>query len=167
MTNSVTVAIISDTHAHLDDRIADLIRNCDYAIHAGDICGESVLSEMHPRSGKVVAVAGNNDYHCHEAKDLPHTMSLDMPGGKIKIEHGHMHGHHSPSHSSLRKHHPDARVVVYGHTHKMVVDKSLTPWVVNPGAAGQTRTHGGPSCLVLLCDADQEWTVSEYRFEES
>ena len=162
MSTPTTVAIISDTHAHLDRRVADLIRTCDYAIHAGDICGEAILRQMQPKTGKVLAVAGNNDHN----SQLPEIADLNLPGGKIVIEHGHKHGHHSPSHDSLRRQHPDARVIVYGHTHKMVIDKSTNPWVINPGAAGMTRTHGGPSCLVLTCHPTDDWVVESHRFEE-
>lgn len=160
---SVSVAIISDTHGHLDPRIIDIIRECDYAIHAGDICGEEVLASMQPKSAIVIAVAGNNEPRCMVDFSLPSVSELALPGGKICIEHGHEHGHHTPCHDSLRQKHPDARVIVYGHTHKMVQDKSALPWVINPGAAGQTRTHGGPSCLVLTASNDA-WAVKEFRF---
>lgn len=161
---TVSVAIISDTHAFLDDRIADLIRECDYAIHAGDICGEQVLESMQPKSGKVYAVAGNNDLHLHGGK-IPNELKIDLPGGTIAVEHGHVHGAHKPCHDSLRQTYPDAKVVVYGHTHKMLQDKEQTPWVINPGAAGKTRTRGGPSCLILECK-EPDWKITEYRFSE-
>ena len=97
--NSVTIAVVSDTHAHLDSRIADLVSNCDYAIHAGDICGEHVLEEMKPKLGKVYAVAGNNDFFPHFG-EIPESLEIDLPGGKIAVEHGHLHGMHKPSHDS-------------------------------------------------------------------
>ncbi len=161
---SVSVAIVSDTHGHLDRRIAEVIRGCDYAIHAGDICGQEVLEAMQPKQS-VVAVTGNNDPYCMAEFPLPEIRELHLPGGVVRIEHGHAHGHHSPCHDSLRDKHPEARLVVYGHTHKMVQDKTRTPWVVNPGAAGQTRTYGGPSCMVLTAN-DHDWEVKEYRFSE-
>lgn len=163
---SVSVAIISDTHGHLDPRIADLIRECDYAIHAGDICGENVLAAMQPKSAVVIAVTGNNDPYCMSEVPLPETSELKLPGGTIRIEHGHVHGHQQPCHNSLRQTHPEARVIVYGHTHKMVQDKTGMPWVINPGAAGQTRTHGGPSCLILTAN-DADWNVQEFRFADN
>lgn len=161
----VSVAIVSDTHAVLDKRIADLIKGCDYAIHAGDICGENVLADMHPKTGKVVAVLGNNDLHIH-GDSLPKRAEIDLPGGKLTVEHGHEHGAHKPDHDSLRESHADSKVVVYGHTHKMIQDKSSSPWVINPGAAGRTRTRGGPSCLILNASANQEWEIEEFRFPE-
>ncbi|MDH5767229.1 MAG: metallophosphatase family protein, partial [Gammaproteobacteria bacterium] len=59
--------------------------------------------------------------------------------------------------------HSHARAIVYGHTHSMVVDKNESPWVINPGAAGQTRTRGGPSCLVLTAN-EKEWDIQMIRF---
>ncbi len=163
--NTITIAVVSDTHAHLDTRIADLVSRCDYAIHAGDICGDHVLEAMKPKSGKIYAVAGNND--CTPSfGEIPETLEIDLPGGKIAVEHGHLHGMHKPSHESLRKAHPDAKLIVYGHTHNMIQDKEHTPWVVNPGAAGQTRTRGGPSCLIIEC-AEPEWHITEHRFSET
>lgn len=58
---AATVAIIFDTHGFLDSRIAKIIHDCHYAVHAGDIVAASVLDAMRPRSGCIIAVAGNND----------------------------------------------------------------------------------------------------------
>lgn len=164
--NKVSIAIISDTHAHLDERIIALIATCDYAIHAGDICGEAIINSMQPKTGKIFVVAGNNDHYCHEKANLPEVLSFELPHGSISIEHGHQHGMSKPSHESLREKHADARIIVYGHTHKQIVDKEALPWIVNPGAAGLTRNHGGPSCLKLYCDHD-DWSIEMIRFENS
>lgn len=161
---TISVAIISDTHGYLDPRIQQLIQQCDYAIHAGDICGEDILEAMHPKH-KVIAVAGNNEPRCMAHVPLQSVGELTLPSGTICIEHGHEHGHHTPSHASLRAKHPHARLVIYGHTHKLIQDKSALPWVINPGAAGRTRTHGGPSCLVLSAN-DQCWHIEEFRFTD-
>ena len=165
---TTTVAVVSDTHAFLDPRIIELIRECDIAIHAGDICGADILEKMQPKTGKVIAVTGNNDPYCHITKQkLPKVLSIDLPGGKITVEHGHIHGSHQPCHDSLRDTHADAKVIVYGHTHKQVIDKSTKPWIVNPGAAGNTRNHGGPSCLVITCRENTEWKIEKHRFSEN
>lgn len=173
MSDSVTVAIISDTHADLHPEIEALIRQCDYAIHAGDICDGEMLDRMHPRSGQVIAVAGNNDHprgwpehQAEQVKALPRIASLELPGGLVKIEHGHVHDMNSPDHEDLRAAHPEARLVVYGHTHRKVIDDFKTPWVVNPGAAGATRTRGGASCLVLTAN-ESLWKLDSYRFTKT
>ena len=56
-----------------------------------------------------------------------------------------------------------ARAVVYGHTHRLLCDQLEEPWVLNPGAAGQVRTFGGPSCLVLHAEP-LAWHVESIRF---
>jgi putative phosphoesterase len=168
----VSVAILSDTHAHLDPRIAQLVADCDIAIHAGDIGAASVLAEMQPRLGQVVAVAGNNDLalpwesdQARTAQGLPTLASVNLPGGCLVVEHGHTHGFQSPCHTSLRRAHVNARLIVYGHSHKLICDTRETPWVVNPGAAGNTRTHGGPSCLQLYANIDH-WEILPHRFSD-
>jgi hypothetical protein len=35
--------------------------------------------------------------------------------------------------------------------------------VLNPGAAGRTRTYGGPSCLLLIA-GETDWKVEVHRF---
>ena len=167
MTQFVTVAVVSDTHAYLDPRIIEIISGCDIAVHAGDICGVDILDSMKPKSGKVYAVTGNNDPYCHlTSTELPKVLSFDAPGGIITIEHGHVHGAHQPDHDSLREAHSDSKVIIYGHTHKKIIDKTATPWVINPGAAGKTRTHGGPSCLTVECSDIKEWNINEYKFSK-
>lgn len=170
--SSVRVAIISDTHGYIDPKVVEIVKSCDQVIHAGDICGAHVLEQLKQITPNVTAVAGNNDAsglwpveETHVVITLPQVARLKLPGGDIAIEHGHRHGMHTPSHESLRHTHQQARVIVYGHTHTMLVDKDANPWVVNPGAAGQTRTRGGPSCLVLTAHADREWEVEMLRFE--
>lgn len=173
MSSKVTVAIISDTHAYLHPEIDGLVKQCDIAIHAGDICDATILDAMQPKSGQVIAVAGNNDHEqawpshqCERVRSLPASASLQLPGGVVKIEHGHIHDMSSPDHEDLRQAHPDARMVVYGHTHRKVIDDFKMPWVVNPGAAGATRTRGGASCLVLTA-SETLWKIDSYRFEDS
>lgn len=168
---TVTVGILSDTHGYLDARIADVVNRCDYAIHAGDICGAHVLEQIRPRK-KLIAIAGNNDipvmWDAREitvVNGLPNRDRLDLPGGSIMIEHGHRLGGF-PDHDQLRWDHGDARVIVYGHTHKRIIDQSSEPWVVNPGAAGRERTKGGPSCLVLTASA-VGWSIEERVFEDA
>jgi putative phosphoesterase len=170
MQNPVSVAIISDTHEYLHPEIAALIRQCDIAIHAGDIGDGGILDAMQPKSGRVIAVAGNNDHErawppsqADRVKALPRVASLELPGGVIAIEHGHVHDMNKPDHQDLRNAHPHARMVVYGHTHSKVIDDFALPWVVNPGAAGDTRTRGGASCLVLTA-AQSVWRLDSYRF---
>lgn len=166
------VAIISDTHGSINSQVLQAINGCQQIVHAGDICGAHVLSQLKQICTHVTAVAGNNDapglwaeIETQIVSALPEITQIDLPGGTLAIEHGHQHGMHKPDHDSLRAAHPAARAIVYGHTHKMLVDDELSPWVVNPGAAGSTRTNGGPSCLILSIE-DNVWDFEMLRFED-
>ena len=168
--NTVRVAILSDTHGCLCPDVLAVVESCDVAVHAGDIGSGKVLDLLHSRTGKVHAVRGNNDvpglWAGHEldvVNALPRVEELQLPGGRLAVEHGHIHGLNSPDHGKLRAAHPGARMVVYGHTHKQVIDQAESPWVVNPGAAGRTRTNGGPSCLVLKAGPDS-WDIETFKF---
>jgi len=169
--SSTRIGIISDTHGFLDPRIAELISSCDIAIHAGDIMGKHILDIMNPRD-KVIAIRGNNDNEFiwdsseHATLEtLEHVAHVELPSGTLVVVHGHMHGGNHPSHAVMRQKFPDARAIIYGHSHKMVCDTDESPWVINPGAAGETRTHGGPSCLILEV-SEECWNIESVRFDD-
>ncbi|MHB8473950.1 MAG: metallophosphoesterase family protein [Gammaproteobacteria bacterium] len=168
--HAITVAILSDTHGQLDPRIAALVRGCDYAVHAGDIVGAGVLEQLQARRG-MVAVRGNNDSEAKWPKPewttlraLPWSATLELPGGVLAVTHGNRITPVPRRHERLRRLFPEARVIVYGHSHVLTIDQAATPWILNPGAAGRARTHGGPSCLVLTA-SERDWRVETRRFE--
>ncbi|VAW68372.1 hypothetical protein MNBD_GAMMA09-2232 [hydrothermal vent metagenome] len=173
LSNTLKIAIISDTHGEINADILNAIKGCDQVIHAGDICGAHVLEQLKEHFEHITAVTGNNDAPGLWAESetaivsaLPAIAEIELPGGTVVIEHGHKHGMHQPEHSSLRVAYPHARTIVYGHTHTMLVDDDNKPWVINPGAAGATRTRGGASCMILSASADSEWNVEMIRFKE-
>ncbi len=172
MGDTLSVAVVSDTHGRLDPQVADVVAGCDAVIHAGDFCGAAVLHELNRLSSNVIAVAGNNDIpalwpesEAQVVSALPKVARVSAPGGEIIVEHGHRFGN-KPDHAQLREAWPEARLVVYGHTHIQVWDRDDDPWVVNPGAAGYVRNQGGPSCTVLRLTR-QAWNVEPIKFRET
>jgi putative phosphoesterase len=167
------VAIISDTHGYLNGQIAEVIHQCDIAIHAGDIGNAQVIESMQPKSKQLYLVKGNNDtaskwpndqkYQLHE---LQEQITLDLPGGKIVAIHGHKQNPVAARHAILRKQYAFARAIVYGHSHRLCIDQEHTPWILNPGAAGKARTFGGPSCLILHLSHDY-WHLETIRITDS
>lgn len=164
------VCILSDTHRFLDPRVAAAANGADLIIHAGDLFEAEVLRQLDQRGRRVIAVAGNNDRPDVWSDDehdwletLPQAAAIPLPGGLLCVEHGHRFGNHPPHHR-LRESYRDARLIVYGHTHIQVLDTEQTPWVLNPGAAGNTRTHGGPSCAILRIDAEKNWDIELLKF---
>jgi uncharacterized protein len=166
------VLIVSDTHGVVDARIAARARECEVVVHGGDVGNASVIETLAAGGANVVAVSGNNDVASKwprgERKTLDaldDVIRLELPGGVLVATHG---DRYAPSvrHAKLRAQFPDVRAVVYGHSHRLVVDDRETPWVLNPGAAGRARTYGGPSCLVLEATT-RRWHVEAHRFERA
>ncbi len=151
------IGILSDSHGWVHPEIISLMNTCDKIIHAGDIMEEDTLKAL---TAPLIAVRGNNDEHLAFA-DIE---TLDLPGGKLVVEHGHKHGWHTPSHNSLRKAHAEAKVIVYGHTHKQLIDTEISPWIVNPGASGAIRNKGSSKCLMLTIDDEQNWEIITCEF---
>ncbi|HEY8554082.1 MAG TPA: metallophosphoesterase family protein [Burkholderiales bacterium] len=163
---ALTVALIADTHGHIDPRVLASLRDADLVVHAGDIGAADVLSAL----PGTYAVRGNNDLPEKwpaggrgVLAGLPEELHLELPGGVLVVVHGDRVLPAPERHEKLRRLYPEARSVVYGHTHRLVCDRSCAPWVLNPGAAGRTRTYGGPSCLILRAGAHR-WSVRALRF---
>jgi len=167
------VALVSDTHGDLEPRIVEVVQRCGLVVHAGDIGSGAVLDTLAHPDRRVTAVRGNNDVASkwdpeeHPRLDeLPWEATLSMPGGKLAVTHGHQVMGVERRHEWLRERYPDARVVVYGHTHWRCIDRSARPWIVNPGVAGRSRTFGGPSLVVLHID-DTRWRFRTVHFEHA
>ncbi len=157
---SKKIGILADSHGFIHPDVVQLINQCDIAIHAGDIIDEKTLQALKPKQ-KLIAIQGNNDTHITQLNKVE---LLEFSSGKIAIEHGHQHGHHQPSHKSLRATYPDAKTIIYGHTHKQVIDKTTIPWVINPGASGTVRNNGSSKCLILTINDIQAWEITPYHF---
>jgi uncharacterized protein len=167
----IRVIILSDTHGFVDPRILEAARGSDVVVHAGDIGNAAVLAALRCCGGELVAVRGNNDSAERWPRAdgttldaLPTQGALDLPGGRLLVVHGDRVLPASGRHARLRERFPDVRVVVYGHTHKLRCDRTRLPWVLNPGAAGRSRTFGGPSGLVLRARG-AHWDLQVIRFK--
>jgi putative phosphoesterase len=164
------VALGSDTHGVLDPRILEVASGCDHVVHAGDIGRAEILDQLSAQGARLVAVSGNNDVATKwppQQRDLLARLvqeaRLELPGGHLVVVHGDRINPARQRHQRLRRLYPEARLVVYGHSHRQVCDRSASPWIVNPGAAGRSRTFGGPS-MVILTPTDREWTLESLRF---
>ena len=169
MASSMRIVIVSDTHGAVDARIAEQAARSDVVVHAGDIGCADVLEALAPRDGALVAVRGNNDVRekWQEAEwdlldSLPWEARVDLPGGDLVVLHGHGYGYPGRHHARMRRDYPDARAVIYGHSHQKCADRSESPWVLNPGAAGRVRTFGGPSYYILRASPSR-WRLETYR----
>jgi putative phosphoesterase len=140
--NRRLIGLISDTHGLLRSQVHSVLSGVEQILHAGDV-GEGVLDELRTIA-PVSAVFGNTDPP--GIPDLVETLNLNFDGVTVHVSHGHELG--SPKPEKLVAAYA-SDVIVYGHTHKQLVQKIGKTLVVNPGAAGARRFNLKPSVAIL------------------
>lgn len=142
----MVVGLISDTHSLVRPGVFDRLAGVELILHAGDVGGSSVLDELRTIA-PVRAVYGNTD----APGDPLLEARLDLMLGRVTVHVSHGHELGSPTPARLLETY-DANVIVYGHTHKALVDRSSGRLVINPGAAGPRRFNLKPSVARLTID---------------
>jgi putative phosphoesterase len=138
----VLVGLISDTHSLLRPEALAALHGADLILHAGDVGNYTVLKELNAIA-PVQAVFGNVD---DPILGLPPSLELTLEGVRVHVSHGHELG--SPTPAKLVAAYP-ADVIVYGHTHKPLIEQRGATLVVNPGAAGPRRFNLKPSVALM------------------
>lgn len=140
------LGIISDTHGQLRPEVFDVFAEVDHILHGGDVGKWEIMIELEALA-PVTAVYGNTDGP--EIRDrLPQVARTQIDGFDIVVTHGDQYG--SPTPAVLHDAFPAAEIIVYGHTHKPLlelVDRTVT--VVNPGSAGPRRFDLPVSVAIL------------------
>lgn len=136
------VGLISDTHGLMRAEALAALHGVELILHAGDVGGMRVLRELETIA-PVHAVYGNVDDPMFR---LPQRLALTLGGLKAHVSHGHELG--SPTPEKLAREYT-ADIIVFGHTHKPVIQTVGTTLVVNPGAAGPRRFSLQPSVALL------------------
>ena len=139
------IGLISDTHGKLRPGVFRKLRDVDVILHAGDIGSPEIITELEAIA-PVHAVHGNTDGLDVRAV-APEMVNVELGGKRFTIVHGHLLG--TPTPRGLRAAYSGCDVLVYGHTHRPLVDDTTTPLVINPGAAGPARFNLKPSVAVL------------------
>jgi putative phosphoesterase len=140
------LGVISDTHGLLRPQVFEIFREVDHILHGGDVGPEELLIELRALA-PVTAVYGNTDDSELRAK-LPQVAELELEGFSIVVTHGDQFG--SPSPAVLHEAFPNAEIIIFGHSHRpllQLVDKTVT--VMNPGGAGASRFGILPSVGIL------------------
>ena len=148
------VLIVSDTHRKNENYFVAVEREKpDMVIHCGDVEGsEYALTES--AGCPVYITLGNNDFF----SNLPRELDLDIGPYKVWVTHGHNYyvsmGSEHIRREALIK---GVDIVIYGHTHRPVVDQSGKVTVVNPGSLSYPRQEGHrPSYVVMELDEKNE-----------
>ena len=140
------LGIIADTHGLLRPAVLEVFAEVDHILHGGDVGTAEVLDELGALA-PVTAVYGNVD-GLELRTALPQVASLRLDGFDIVVTHGDQFGR--PTAEKLVSAFPRAEIIVFGHTHRsllQLVDRTIT--VMNPGGAGARRFGLPPSVGVM------------------
>lgn len=154
------VLIVSDTHRKNENyfKALELVKP-QLVIHCGDAEGsEYALSEA--ADCPVQIVLGNNDFFSY----LPKELELQIGPFKVWVTHG--HNYYVSMGSEIIAREARARgfdIVMYGHTHKPVVNRQEGIIAVNPGSLSYPRQEGRrPSYIVMEVEGEKADFVIEY-----
>jgi putative phosphoesterase len=158
VTNIRKIGVISDTHIphfkKLPEAIWQHFAGVELIIHAGDLSVLSVLDELETIA-PVVAVQGNIEA---EEVMLKLPIKREVMVGDCRIGIVHILGETSNRVKLARLEFPDARVVVYGHSHIPYNQEHDGQLLFNPGSATDRRRQPRCSIGILHID-DQEQSV--------
>ena len=149
------VLIVSDTHRKNENflKVLERVAPIDMLVHCGDIEGSEYLIAQ-AAGCPVEMVVGNNDFF----SDLPREKEFYIRKYKVWLTHGHTY-YVSMGNEYLKE---EARarsadIVMYGHTHRPVVDIEGGLVAVNPGSLTYPRQEGRrPSFVIMELDRKGE-----------
>jgi uncharacterized protein len=124
------IGVISDTHGLLRPEAGTALRGVEMILHAGDIGKPEILEEL-SKIAPVTAVRGNNDTG-DWARNIPDFQRLEIGGISIYMLHD-LKEFNSADETT------DADVLIFGHSHKPMIEDRDGVLHLNPGSAGPRR----------------------------
>lgn len=145
------ILIVSDTHRKLGNLIEVLEQEqpVDLLIHLGDAEGEEdVIEEL--AGCPMEIVAGNNDFFTN----LPREKEICLGKYRILLTHGHYYYVNAGIAEIEREAYArNYDIVMFGHTHRPVVDYNKGIIALNPGSLSYPRQEGRrPSYIIMNID---------------
>ena len=146
------IGILSDTHAHWDDRYAQYFAECDEIWHAGDIGSEDVLNRLEALK-PVRAVFGNIDGQAIRVRTGRH-QRFEIEGVSVWITHigGYPGKYAREVIPEIFRKPPQLFIAGHSHITKVMFDKTLNCLHINPGAAGLYGFHKVRTLVRLVID---------------
>ncbi|MBP3603531.1 MAG: metallophosphoesterase [Lachnospiraceae bacterium] len=149
------VLIVSDTHRYNENylRVLEKVAPVDMVVHCGDIEGSEYLIAQ-SAACPVQMVQGNNDFF----SDLPREKEFYIGKYKVWLTHGHTYGVMvSDRYIKMEAIERNVDIVMYGHSHRPVVDFGDGIIAINPGSLTYPRQEGKkPSFIIMELDKKGE-----------
>ena len=147
MAAACLIGLVSDTHGQFREDVRTALAGVSLILHGGDVGHNRILRQLQ-EIAPVHAVFGNVDDPANPS--LQQRVELTVCQLTIHVSHGHELG--SPTAASMLRAYP-ADIVVFGHTHRAVIERAGNRIAVNPGAAGPRRFNLRPSVARLSIEA--------------
>ena len=133
-------AVIADTHfprraRTLPDGLLPHLELADLILHAGDLMDSTLLEEL-ANYAPTRAVRGNLD---PPEAGLPETLEFEFGGARVAMIHD--SGPKKGRRKRMRRRFPEARVVVFGHSHIPWLEDEDGLLLLNPGSPTDRRTQ--------------------------
>ena len=147
------ILVVSDTHGRDENLETVVYREApfDMLVHCGDVEGREIFIEALAEVPCCI-VSGNNDFF----SDLPREEEIEIAGKKFLVTLGHYYGvsmDETGVVDEARSHNCDG--VMFGHTHKPVLEMVDGILAINPGSLSYPRQRGKrPSYVVLEAGED-------------
>ena len=144
------VLIVSDTHRRVS--ILESVMEEEYPfymlVHCGDIEGdeEEILS-LAGENCPCYMVAGNNDIF----SDLPRECFFNLAGRNVWVTHG--HNYYVSMDTAIIKDEAISRganIVMFGHTHRPLVQCEDGIYLINPGSMTYPRQAGRQASYIIM-----------------
>ncbi len=153
---TVRIGVVADTHCpefidRLPDRLFEVLRGVDLVIHTGDVNGPETIAAL-AALAPVEVVRGDHDSN---STGWPLSKEVTVEGKRIVIVHGNRSRWLEEPQTllwtlSLGKYHPHSRLapglrerfasadaVVFGHTHRPLIETLRGTLMFNPGGVHQ------------------------------
>lgn len=149
------VAILSDTHGLLRPEVAEIAKNCDYIIHAGDLGSGEVLGELR-KLAPLYVVKGNNDRGIW-TDSLEEILRITICGMRVLVVHDRKNLTSGPG---------DADLVIFGHSHKYCCQQEDGVLWLNPGSCGKRRFRL-PVTMAVMEIGEHSFRIRQHILEET
>lgn len=146
------IALLSDTHSHLDPKLKKYLSFCDEIWHAGDI-GSLAVTDKLAQWKPLRAVYGNIDGA--EIRVVhPENQIFELEGVRVLITHigGYPGRYSSRVRDLIIQEKPKLYICGHSHILKVMFDKKHDCLHMNPGAAGNHGFHKVKTLLRFTLD---------------
>jgi putative phosphoesterase len=151
---SLLAVVMADTHiprraSALPEALGPYLERADLVLHAGDLMSPALLEEL-AAYAPVEAVRGNLD-----PPGLPETREFGFGGARVAMIHD--SGPRRGRRTRMRRRFPEARVVVFSHSHIPLLEDEDGLMLLNPGSPTDRRRQPRHTFALLGVEAGEVW----------